>query len=144
MYVYSGAQCIAKPNEGFEFVSWEENLEGNSTQPIQVSCPAYTWDSFILAVTDFFGDKPDEPEAKLNLTKFGTFTVNFKELPPPVPEEFWLQSYVLVATVIGELSMPSIVGVIKSKRDVRKSDYYHKQIASLYRDSKIDENDIDH
>src|SRR5215216_5044540 len=31
IYVYSGVECIAKPNEGFEFVSWEENLEGNST-----------------------------------------------------------------------------------------------------------------
>lgn len=31
-YVYSGAECIAKPNKGFEFLSWEENLKNNSTR----------------------------------------------------------------------------------------------------------------
>jgi len=39
---------------------------------------------------------------------------------------------------------PSITGWIKSKADARKLNYYHKQIASLYRDdSKLDENDIE-
>ena len=41
-----------------------------------------------------------EDEAILNVTKFGSFTANFKELPSPVPPEFWLQSYVLVNIVI--------------------------------------------
>jgi hypothetical protein len=49
-----------------------------------------------------------------------------------VPQEFWLQSYVLVGTVIAGLSIPSIVGWIRSKLDARKLNYYHKQIASLY------------
>jgi polyribonucleotide nucleotidyltransferase len=41
------------------------------------------------------------------------------------------------------LSIPSIVGWIKSKTDVRKLNYYHKKIASLYVDNgKLDENDI--
>ena len=84
-----------------------------------------------------------EDEAILNVTKFGSFTANFKELPSPVPPEFWLQSYVLVNTVIAGLSIPSIVGWIKSKMDSRKLNYYHKKIASLYwDDGKLDENDI--
>jgi hypothetical protein len=86
------------------------------------------------AIADFLNIKSDEPEAKLNITKFGSFTANFKELPPPVPPEFWLQSYVLVGTVVAGLSIPSIVGWIKSKMDARKLNYYHKKIASLYGD----------
>jgi hypothetical protein len=57
------------------------------------------------AIADFLNIKSDEPEAKLNITKFGSFTANFKELPPPVPPEFWLQSYVLVGTVVAGLSI---------------------------------------
>ena len=143
IYVWSGAECIAKPNEGFEFVSWEQNLGNNSTQLINVSRSASTLDSFVLGIQDLFGDKPEEPEAKLNVTKFGTFTANFKELPPPVPQEFWLQSYVLVGTVIAGLSIPSVVVFITSKRDAKKLNYYHKQIASLYEDGRLDKGDLE-
>jgi hypothetical protein len=96
------------------------------------------------AIADFFNIKSDEPEAKLNITKFGSFTANFKELPPPVPPEFWLQSYILVGTIVAGLSIPSIIGWIKSKMDARKLNYYHKKIASLYGDvGKLDKNDIE-
>ena len=143
IYVWSSAECIAKPNEGFEFVSWEQNLGNNSTQLINVSRSASTLDSFVLGIQDLFGDKPEEPEAKLNVAKFGTFTANFKELPPPVPREFWLQSYVLVGTVIAGLSIPSVVVFITSKRDAKKLNYYHKQIASLYGDGRLDKGDLE-
>src|SRR5215217_6929661 len=46
-YVYSGTQCTATPNQGFEFSSWEENLGDNSTQPISVSRPTSSLDSFL-------------------------------------------------------------------------------------------------
>jgi hypothetical protein len=36
-YIWSGSECTAKPSQGFEFVSWQENLAGNSTQLIQFS-----------------------------------------------------------------------------------------------------------
>ena len=143
VYVYSGADCTAKSNPGFEFVSWEENLEGNATQLIRSSRSEFPWDSFVLAVTDLFGDKPDKPEAKLNITKFGTFTANFKEAPAPLPPEFWAQMYAVIATVITAVFIPSIVGWIRSKRDVKKLNYYHKEIASLYDDGKLDENDME-
>jgi hypothetical protein len=44
--------------------------------------------SALNAIADFFNIKSDEPEAKLNITKFGSFTANFKELPPPLPTEY--------------------------------------------------------
>jgi len=36
-YLYSGAKCTAKPNPGFEFVSWQSNLNENSTQLLQAA-----------------------------------------------------------------------------------------------------------
>jgi hypothetical protein len=81
-YVWSSSECIAKPNRWFELLNWEENLENNSTQVLKVSPSA------LNAIADFFNIKSDEPEAKLNITKFGSFTANFKELPPPLPTEY--------------------------------------------------------
>ena len=86
-YVYSGAQCTAKPNQGFEFVNWQENLGGNSTQLLQFS-PPNTWYSTLKdGILDFLNIMRDKPEATLNIAKFGSFTANFKPLPPPVPNE---------------------------------------------------------
>jgi YVTN family beta-propeller protein len=138
-YVPSGTECIARPNPGFEFVSWEEILEDGSTQLIRVSRPASAFESFL----DLLSIRSDEPEAKLNITKFGTFTANFKELPPAVPSEYWIPLYGIIATTIVGWSIPGIIGWIKSKMDVRKLNFYHKQITSLYRDGKLDENDIE-
>ena len=139
-YVFDKTECIAKSNQGFHFLSWEENLKDKSTQVISISRPV----SILESIKNFFNIESEEPEAKLKITKFGSFTANFKELPPPVPPEFWLQSYILVGTVIAGLSIPSIVGWIKSKMDARKLKYYHKKIASLYEDDgKLDENDIE-
>jgi YVTN family beta-propeller protein len=139
IYVYFGAQCTSKPNEGFEFLSWEENLGGNSTQLISVSGSVSPWDS----LAGYLGIKSsDKPEAKLIITKFGTFTANFKELPPAIPSEYWIPLYgIIISTIVG-WSIPSIIGWARSKGDARKLNYYHKQIATLYRDGKLDENDI--
>lgn len=118
-------------------------MKDNSTQPLQVSGSDSTWDSFVLAITDLFGDKPDKPEAILHVTKFGTFTANFREAPPPLPQEFWAQLYAVIATVVTALFIPSILGWIRSKRDVKKLNYFHKETASLYDDGKLDEKDIE-
>jgi hypothetical protein len=85
----------------------------------------------------------DELEAKLNITKFGTFTANFKELPPAIPSEYLVPLYGIIASTIVGWSIPSIIGWAKSKRDVGKLNYFHKQIASLYDDGKLDEYDIE-
>jgi YVTN family beta-propeller protein len=155
IYVHSGTQCTAKPNPGFEFASWEENLEGNSTQLITLSRPVPIWESFASFVSNFPMDDRSiimkslqsnetavKPEAKLNVTKFGTFTANFKELPPAFPPEYLIPLYGIIASTIIGWSIPSIIGWARSKRDVGKLNYFHKEIASLYGDGKLDEDDI--
>ena len=94
------------------------------------------------SIADFLRIRSEEPESKLDITRFGTFTANFRELPPAIPSEYWIPLYdIIISTIVG-WSIPSIIGWTKSKRDVRKLTYYHKQIASLYGDGKLDENDI--
>jgi YVTN family beta-propeller protein len=85
-YVYSAAQCIAKPNAGSEFVSWQENLRDNSTHLINQSADATSFRTISewLHLNWF----EPEPEARLNITKFGTFTATFKALPPSIPLEY--------------------------------------------------------
>jgi YVTN family beta-propeller protein len=46
-YVWDSSQCIAKPNQGFEFLSWQENLGGNSTQLLNFSSSPSFLDSII-------------------------------------------------------------------------------------------------
>jgi YVTN family beta-propeller protein len=141
VFVSTSIECTAIPNEGFEFLSWEGNLGGgNSSKLLSFSRPVSTWDSFL----EFLRIKsPDKPEATLKVTNFGAFTANFRELPPAVPSEYWIPLYGIIASTIVGWSIPGIIGWVKSKRDVRKLNYYHKQIASLYGDGKLDESDIE-
>ncbi|MGH9980320.1 MAG: YncE family protein, partial [Nitrososphaeraceae archaeon] len=62
VYVWSGAECIAKQNKGFEFQSWEENLNNNSTLIIKGSSDtSNTIFDFIAnsldSIVNFFGLK---------------------------------------------------------------------------------------
>jgi YVTN family beta-propeller protein len=138
-YVWSGAECIAKPNKGFEFLSWEENLKNNSAQVLKVSPSASPLD----AIADFFNIKSDEPEAKLNITKFGSFTANFKELPAPVPTEYWTGLYTVVISSIVGWFIPGIVSSITRKRQLNNVGGFHKHITSLYDDKQLDKKDIE-
>ena len=38
-YIWLRSECTAKPNQGFEFVRWQENLNGNSTQFVTIFSP---------------------------------------------------------------------------------------------------------
>ena len=49
-------------------------------------------------------------------TKFGSFTANFKALPPAIPSEYLLGLFTIVASTIIGWSIPSIIGWTKSKR----------------------------
>ena len=91
----------------------------------------------------FFYIKLDEPEAKLNITKFGSFTANFKELPPPLPTEYWTTLFTVVVTaLVGSWLTPTIIGWRKENKQGRKLDYYHQEVRNLYSDDKLDKNDI--
>jgi len=94
IYIWSGSECTAKPYQGFEFLSWEENLGGNSTQLVNATTPP----SIVDSILDFLHINPDKPEAKLSITKFGNFTANFRALPPPIPPEYVAMLIGVVAT----------------------------------------------
>jgi len=98
--------------------------------------------SFLDPILDILHIKQDKPEAILNITKFGSFTANFEELPPPISPDLWIPLYGIVVSTIVGLSIPSIISWIRSKKDARKSDYYHNRIKVLYDDGKLDEDDI--
>jgi YVTN family beta-propeller protein len=139
-YLYSGANCTAKPNQGFEFVSWQENLKGNSTQLLQVA-PASSISDSIL---DLFHMKPDKSEATLNITKFGSFTANFKALPPPVPAEYIATLFTVVVTAFfGTWLTPTVIEWRKSRNQGKKLEYYLDEINSLHNDGKLDDKNID-
>ena len=146
-YLYDDAKCVAKPNQGFDFVSWQENLNGNSTQLLHI-VPTSTGLDYILDRLDFILDlfhiKPDKPKATLNITKFGSFTANFKALPPPVPAEYIATLFTVVVTAfVGTWLTPTVIEWRKTRNQGKKLEYYHNQIYRLYDDDKLDEKNID-
>ena len=139
-YLYSGSQCTAKPNQGFEFVSWQENLGGNSTHLLKFSSPPNIVDSIL----DFFNMKPDKQEATLNITMFGSFTANFKALPPPIPTEYVATLVTVVATAfIGSWLTPTVIEWRNRRKQATKLDHHHNEVKNLYNDGKLDSNDIE-
>ena len=139
-YLWSGSECVAKPNHGFEFVSWQENLKGNSTQLLKVA----TTSSFFDPVLNILHLMSDKPESTLNITRFGSFTANFKALPPAIPPEYVATLFAIVATaVVGSWLIPSIIGWISAKKQGSRLDHYHNEVKTLYDDRKLDKNDIE-
>jgi YVTN family beta-propeller protein len=139
IYLYSGALCTAKPNKGFEFFNWQENLMNNATQLITLSSSPSTWDSIL----NFFGIKQNKPEATLNITKYGSFTANFKELPPPLPPEYWTTLFGFVlSSIVGAWFVPSFIKWTKSKMEDRKVNHYYQRIINLHDDGNVGDTDI--
>jgi hypothetical protein len=78
-----------------------------------------------------------------NDDRYGSFTANFKALPPPIPPEYWITLYgVIVSSIVG-WSIPGIIGWIKSKTQIRRANQYHKRIHFLHYvdDDKLYQND---
>jgi hypothetical protein len=61
-YVSPGTKCIAKPSKGFEFSSWGEILDDNSTRTINAST---TSGSPLSAFLDMFNFKSSDPASIL-------------------------------------------------------------------------------
>jgi YVTN family beta-propeller protein len=156
LYLNSGTNCIAKPIRGFEFLSWEENLKNNSTQLINYSLPSSTIFEQIadslhntinyFGINNFLGiQKSVEPEAILNINKFGTFTANFRELTPdPLPPEYWSSLFTVVVTaLVGSWLTPTIIEGRKAKKQHKKLDEIQDYIKKLYIDKELDKKDIE-
>ena len=140
LYVSSGTTCTATPNKGFEFSSWVENLKQNSTRNIKTSTSS---DSQLKSFLNTFGIISNDTGATFNVTRFGTFTANFRALPAPIPAAYWIPLYgVIVSSIVG-WSIPSIIRWISSKKQRRMVLQYHKRIGYLYDDRKLDENDVE-
>jgi YVTN family beta-propeller protein len=77
VYVDFRTQCTAQANEGFQFSSWAENTGSNSSRTISSSQDDWFGNFF-----NAFSGNPSP--ATLNVTKFGSFAANFKELPPAI------------------------------------------------------------
>ena len=152
-FVYEGTTCIAKPNTGFEFLSWEENLKDNSTQLIKLSNPVYTifeqstdWFQNMVSyfgLNDFLNiQKPVESEAELNIKKFGSFTANFKELPPPISAEVFLNQYTAIAlAVLSGLVIPQIIPWVADRRQIKYFRKYLELINNPFNEKKDYKND---
>ncbi|MGH9977464.1 MAG: hypothetical protein ACRD8Z_16775, partial [Nitrososphaeraceae archaeon] len=133
-YVSSGTECIGKPNNGYEFASWVETFEGNSTRTINASTPA---DSPLATLSDAF---TNDPAASLTVNRFGNFTAYFKALPPPVPAAYWASLFTVVVTaLVGSLIIPAVMGWIKSKKQTSRLNSFHQQMPLVYGDRKLDE-----
>jgi YVTN family beta-propeller protein len=143
LYVSAGTKCIAKPSKGFEFSSWGETLEGNSTRTINETSGSPPWS----ALLDIFNIKSNDPASSLTGNRFGNFTSHFRALPPAIPSEYLIPVYgIIISTVVG-FSIPSIITWLISKKQTARLNLYHQEmtdLASLYDDGKLDENDIDH
>jgi YVTN family beta-propeller protein len=133
-------QCLAQPNKGFQFSSWAENLGRNSSRTINATIPA---DSPVDWIESALGFGSKQTPSILTVTKFGSFTANFEELPPPVPPEYWATIFgVVVSSIVGSWFIPGIITWAKSKSHIRRLYDYHKRIDSLYSDGKLDVDDI--
>ncbi|MGE5661319.1 MAG: YncE family protein [Ignavibacteriales bacterium] len=136
LYVSSGTECMAKPNNGYEFASWVETFDGNSTRTINASTPA---DSPLAALSDAFSN---DQAASLTVNRFGNFTAYFKSLPPPVPAAYWASLFTVVVTaLVGSLLIPAVVGWIKSKKQTSRLNSFHQQMPLVYGDGKLDKKD---
>ena len=99
LYVSSGTKCIAKPSKGFEFSSWSETLEGNSTRTINETSGSPPWS----ALLDIFNIKSDDPASSLTVNRFGNFTSHFRALPPAIPSEYLIPVYGIIISTCSRI-----------------------------------------
>jgi YVTN family beta-propeller protein len=138
-YVSSGTECVGKPNNGFEFDSWVETFDGNSSRTINASTTSDWFVDPMAALRDVF---TDDPAANLTVNRFGNFTAYFKELPPPVPAEYWASLFTIVVTaLVGSLLIPAAVSWFKSKKQTSRLNSFHLDMISINKDG-LDETDI--
>ncbi len=145
LYEVPGITCIAKPNSGFEFVSWNENIDSNTTRPLK-SCVEEShgfFDPVIEPIQKTLNIYNDTAETSFCLTQYGTFTASFRELPAPLPTSYWIPLYGLIISTIIGASIPSIIGWTKTRGDIKKLDLHHKKLKTLYEEGSRDDHDFE-
>jgi uncharacterized membrane protein len=72
---------------------------------------------------------PNETATTFDVNRYGSFTANFKHIPPPVPPEYWVTLFTIVATaLVGSLLVPAIIGWFTSKRQTSRLNSYYRDI----------------
>jgi YVTN family beta-propeller protein len=127
--------CIAESQNNFQFSSWAEN-SGSSSRTLNITAsPDYLY--------PFLRKFGFDTSATFVVTMPGNFTANFKALAAPVPPEYWASLFTVVVTaLVGSLVIPAAVGWLKLKKQTSRLDSFHQQMAHVYDDDKLDENDI--
>jgi YVTN family beta-propeller protein len=146
LFVSSGAKCIAKPNTGFEFSSWTQNLPRNTNitinGPVPFDSPLVVAFDSPLVVTAFREIFSGDPAATLTVNRFGNFTAYFNELPPAVPPAYLASLFTVVVTaLVGSLFIPAFIGWVRSKLQTSRLNSFYQKMAIIYADGKLDEND---
>lgn len=145
LYEVPGITCIAKANNGYEFVDWNENIDSNATRPLKpcIEKSGGFFDPIIETIQKTLQIYNDTAETSFCITQYGVFTATFRELPAPIPTQYWIPLYgILVSTIVG-WSIPNIIGWLKSKTDIRKSNLHYNKIKSLYETGNRDDLDIE-
>jgi DNA-binding beta-propeller fold protein YncE len=144
LYEEPGITCIAKANSGFEFIGWSENIDSNTTRPLKpcIEESHGLFDPFIEPIQKTLQIYNDTAKTSFCITQYGTFTASFRELPVPLPTEYWIPLYGLIVSTIIGASIPSIIGWAKTRKDIKKSNLHHNKIKTLYDGARRDEGDF--
>jgi YVTN family beta-propeller protein len=122
--------CNAENNDGFRFNSWTEELGRNARRSINTSSIA---DTPINSLKNALGFKTNDTSRIFTISKFGNFTANFNEIPPPIPTQYWIALYGIITSSIIGWSIPSISGWIRSRRQSSNLRQYANTIDSLHK-----------
>jgi YVTN family beta-propeller protein len=117
LYIDNGTKCKGTPNRDFEFIDWLENLNQNSTLPLNASAIS---------------------SASFNVNRSGTFTANFKPLPTAMPPEEAFSNFTttMTAALIG--AIPGISLWIKTRRERNYLKMVMNEIGKLDKNSMED------
>jgi len=131
IYVSQGTKCQAEYKKDFEFSGWVENLGYNSTITLNSSAahtnPIYSAYNGLLKIFNLYKDTTPNFE----VTRSGSFTANFKAIPPPLPAEYWASLFgVIASAIIGSWFIPGLISWGKLRFQTRRLDYFYNKIRS--------------
>ncbi len=110
-----GTTCVPTSNDGFAFTSWSKNLGYNSSKTIK------TFENSISPIDQlmqFLRLKSDDRDISTNLeaVEYGDFVANFRPVPSPIPQEYFIPLYgFMVSSIIGWM-IPNIAISVNGKR----------------------------